>query len=328
MTELKQCEFFLLRYQPDSLTGEFANIGIVLLEGGGAPSPVTAAAGTHGVDAAQPPAAVRHDVHVRFTRDWRRVRCLDPDADLDVLQELENDLREQFTAGPLSGELLVSRLQDYCSNALQLTPVTACLAEDPAREVETLARLYLERPLHGSSARVSGRQAIVARMKDAFEQAGVWGRMLKRIAAADYTFAGDPLKIDCGYTVDGPQLTAHGQGSENTSLLSLVEEPLVLPAVSGRPSAVDSVHLFHAVSLASDLDTAKVLAFSFPQLREGIARKERRRAELTAITEDGLDLNDPAVAFALATLKRSEIAVAAARDLPRIAERARDDLGS
>lgn len=327
MAELKQCEFFLLRYQPDSLTGEFANIGIVLLEGGDATSPVTAAAGTHGVDVAQPHAAVRHYVHVRFTRDWRRVRCLDPDADLDVLQELENDLREQFTAGPLSGEVLVSKLQDYCSNALQLTPVTACLAEDPAREVETLARLYLERPLHGSSARVSGRQAIVARMKDAFEQAGVWGRMLKRIAAADYTFAGDPLKIDCGYTVDGQRPTAHGQGSENASL-SLVEEPLALPAASRRPSAVDSVHLFHAVSLASDLDTAKVLAFSFPQLREGIARKERRRAELIAVTEDGLDLNDPAVAFALATLQRSEIAVAAARDLPQIAERARDDLGS
>lgn len=289
MAEPKQCEFFLLRYQPDSLTGEFANIGVVLLEDG-----------ANGAEVAQPLSAARNGVHVRFTHDWRRVRCLDPDADLAVLEELENDLREQLRAGPLSAGSLVAKLQDYCSNALQLTPLTACLAEDPAREIETLARLYLERPVwHGSSTRVSARQAIVARMKNAFEQAGVWGRMLKKIAAADYTFAGDPLKIDCGYT-----------------------------AVCSRPSALgaDGVRLFHAVSLATDADTAKVLAFSFPQLREGIEKKERRRAELTAITEDGLDLNDPAIAFALATLQRSEIAVATVAGLPDIAERARLDL--
>lgn len=289
MAEPKQCEFFLLRYQPDSLTGEFANIGVVLLEDG-----------ANGAEVAQPLSAARNGVHVRFTHDWRRVRCLDPDADLAVLEELENDLREQLRAGPLSAGSLVAKLQDYCSNALQLTPLTACLAEDPAREIETLARLYLERPVwHGSPTRVSARQAIVARMKNAFEQAGVWGRMLKKIAAADYTFAGDPLKIDCGYT-----------------------------AVGHRPSALgaDGVRLFHAVSLATDADTAKVLAFSFPQLREGIEKKERRRAELTAITEDGLDLNDPAIAFALATLQRSEIAVATVAGLPDIAERARLDL--
>jgi hypothetical protein len=28
---------------------------------------------------------------VRFTRDWRRVRCLDPQADIEMLQALEND---------------------------------------------------------------------------------------------------------------------------------------------------------------------------------------------------------------------------------------------
>lgn len=307
MAEPKQCEFFLLRYQPDSLTGEFANIGVVLLEDG-----------ANGAEVAQPLSAARNGVHVRFTHDWRRVRCLDPDADLAVLEELENDLREQLRAGPLSAGSLVAKLQDYCSNALQLTPLTACLAEDPAREIETLARLYLERPVwHGSSTRVSARQAIVARMKNAFEQAGVWGRMLKKIAAADYTFAGDPLKIDCGYTAVGHRPSAIG------SEVNVEIRPL--PPDRRQPRA-DGVRLFHAVSLATDADTAKVLAFSFPQLREGIEKKERRRAELTAITEDGLDLNDPAIAFALATLQRSEIAVATVAGLPDIAERARLDL--
>ena len=32
MADFKQCEFFLLRYVPDVVKGEFVNIGVVLLE--------------------------------------------------------------------------------------------------------------------------------------------------------------------------------------------------------------------------------------------------------------------------------------------------------
>ena len=34
MAELKQCEFFLLRYVPDAVKDEFVNIGVVLMEPG------------------------------------------------------------------------------------------------------------------------------------------------------------------------------------------------------------------------------------------------------------------------------------------------------
>ncbi len=34
MADVKQCEFFLLRYVPDVVKGEFVNIGVVLLETG------------------------------------------------------------------------------------------------------------------------------------------------------------------------------------------------------------------------------------------------------------------------------------------------------
>ncbi len=32
MADFKNCEFFLLRYVPDVVKGEFVNIGVVLLE--------------------------------------------------------------------------------------------------------------------------------------------------------------------------------------------------------------------------------------------------------------------------------------------------------
>jgi len=127
-------------------------------------------------------------------------------------------------------------------------------------------------------------------MREAFEQAGVWKLMRKRIAVAEYTHPGDPLKIDCGYRPNG------------------------------------EVKLFQAVSLASDVDAAKVLAFTYPQVREGIARLEQAKTSLTAIVEDDLDRTDEPIAFALDTLARSQIAVAAQAELPQLAEMARREL--
>src|SRR5580693_5558058 len=70
MAAFRQCEFFLLRYVPDVVKGEFVNIGVVLLE-----------TGEGGF------------TDVRFLRDWRRVRGADPEADIELLESYEEDLR-------------------------------------------------------------------------------------------------------------------------------------------------------------------------------------------------------------------------------------------
>jgi hypothetical protein len=264
MPELKQLEFMLVRYVPDAIKDEFVNIGVVLLDNGNA--------------------------EVRFTRDWRRVRCLDPAADIEMLEALEADLRQQLTRGVVDRQTLLTKLQDYLSNGLQFTAPKGCLTQDPAQELQTLAQMYLERRVWRGSPTREGRALIVARMRDAFEQAGVWALMKKKIAAAQYTHKGDPLKIDCGYRPDGV------------------------------------IKMFHAVSLDNDVDAAKVLAFTYPDIRDGIARVEKAKSELTAIIEPDLDRSDEAILFALATLERSAIAVATTSELPRLAEAARQEL--
>lgn len=263
MSKSEHLEFMLIRYVPDVVKGEFANIGIVLLDGA--------------------------TTHVRFTKDWRAVHALDPAADIATLQALEWDLNGQLTGGVLDRATLVKKLQDYLSNGVELTPLKGVLAKDAAAEVETLARIYLGRRRVGAE-RSTGRAAIVGQMKNAFEEAGVWALMSKRIAAAQYTHRGDPLRIDCGY----------------------------------RPNGV--IKMFHAVSLATDTDAAKVLAFSFPEMRAGIARVEKAKTELTAVVEADLDREDEQVAFALAVLAKSEIHAASTDDLPDIAQRARVEL--
>jgi hypothetical protein len=107
---------------------------------------------------------------------------------------------------------------------------------------------------------------------------------------AKYTHSGDPLKIDCGY----------------------------------QPNGV--IRLFQAVSLSTEPDSAKILAFSYPALSEGIARIENAKTDLTAIVEDELDRNDEAIQFALETLERTAINIAGINQLGAIAERARTEM--
>jgi hypothetical protein len=268
MAAFKQCEFFLLRYVPDAVKDEFVNIGVVLVE-----------PGANGAGFAE----------VRFTRDWQRVKCLDPAADIEMLEGLEDDLRARLRE--VGRAEFLNAINESFSNLLQLSPAKACLTESLADEIGRLAEMYLERVRRpAGKGAAAGRQLILRHMREAFEQAGVWQAMHKHIAVADYTQPGDPLKIDCGYRPNG------------------------------------ELKLLHAVSLASDVDAAKVLAFTFPQIREGIARLGQIKASLTAIVEDDLDRTDKPIAFAVDTLSRSDISIAAQAELPRLAEIARREL--
>ena len=278
MPELKQCEVYLLRYVPDAVKDEFVNLGVVLLETGEGENLFT---------------------DVRFTRDWRRVRCLDPEADVELLESFESEIRRMLQSRaaevinyrePMSRrEWLLRLLEDGLSNTLQITPAKAVLTESPQKELGELAQTYLESAAHARRAQ-SGRRVILNAMREAFEGAGVWGLGRRDIALANYGNKGDPLKIDFGY----------------------------------RPNGV--IKMFQAMSLETDVDAAKVLAFSYPALREGLRRAENAASELTAVVEDGLNRDDDAIGFALATLAAREIRVAAVSEMPAYAERARVEL--
>lgn len=266
MAQRLQCRFFLLRYAPDAVKNEFVNIGVVLL----------------------PPAG---SAEIRFTRDWSRVRCLDPQADIEVLEALEADLREKLREMNGDHEFILRRIQDSFSNALQPTEFQGCLAESPAQEADELARLYLERSRQRQPRELSARRAIYRRMQREFASAGVWPLMWRNVPVERYTRSGDPLEIDCGYSPNG------------------------------------AIKLFHAVSLATDVNSAKILAFTFPQLREGIGKAEGKEALLTAVVEDDLPADDEAASFARETLQQSAIVIATAAEMPEIAAQAARELG-
>ncbi len=174
----RNCQFQLLRYVSDAVRNEYVHIGVILREQGS-----LAAA------------------EVQFTRDWRRVRCLDPEADTEMLEGMESELRRRFRDEP-QGRLM-GILDESLSLNVQMTEPKAYLAESLPAGMEELMRLYVEPPPRERVPRLRGRAAIQAEMRREFERAGVWDLLRKHIAASEYTRAGDPLRIDVGYRPNG-----------------------------------------------------------------------------------------------------------------------------
>jgi Protein of unknown function (DUF3037) len=282
----RACEFRLLRYVPDAVRNEYVHIGVILRE----------SAPPRRAGAADRDAAASEPTLVRFTRDWRRVRCLDPDADTALLEGMESELRRRFLAEP-DGNLM-RLLNESLSLSVQMTEAKAYLAESLPAGMEELMRLYVEPPPKERVPRLSGRAAIQARMRTEFERVGVWELLRKRIAASEYTRPGDPLRIDVGY----------------------------------RPNGI--IRMFHAVSLEPGVEMAKVLAFSAAGLRAGVERVEKAQLELTAVIEPAAKLGatgeEPErlemYRFGVETMEEHQIRVLTTSDLGRVAETARREL--
>jgi hypothetical protein len=270
------CEFFLIRYVPDVVKGEFTNIGVLLRE-------------------VRPDAARNDMAVVRFTRNWTRVRCMHADADIALLESLEAEIAARLSSSHIDVKPVMEILQDTLSNSVQMTGAKACLAESMVAELEQLMRMYVEPLKVKVERRSTGRAAIAGAMRTQFERAGVWGLMRKRIDASMYTRAGDPMKIDCGY----------------------------------RPNGI--IRMFHAVSLEGDVETAKGLAYSTPQLIEGVHRMEGATLQMTAIVEpmQSVSADDEAserYRFGVEAMERQAIRVMTMNDLARIAETAKLEL--
>jgi hypothetical protein len=267
MADRRQLEFFLLRYVPDAVKDEFVNIGVVMVE-----------AGANG----------RGFADVRFTRDWRRVRCLDPQVDVEMLEALERDVRGQL-ATTHDRAILLRRLEDSFSNVIQISPAKGCLAEDPVAEIEVMASLYLEAAKVGGKREVSARQRILGKMREAFEQAGV-AKFVLPVPVAPYTKPGDPFQFDFGYRVEG------------------------------------TIKLFHAVSMKANVDAAVTLAVRYPRIARGMFEVTQAAPVLTAVIDDDLDRGNESVQFAMSMMEDEKIRIAVAAEMPMIAEVARREL--
>jgi len=263
MAALHQLEFFLLRYAGDATKGESINLGVVAI----APS-----AGGSGEFA-----------DVRFIRNWKRLHCFDPLADVEEVQAIEREIRQDLRNPQRRADLL-KRLTDSWSNVIRFEPLQGCLTESPALEMERLNTIYLETPAGTEKREISGRQRILNAMRDELHKAGVLALMQTNIAVSEYTRPGDPLKLDFGYPAD------------------------------------DGFKFLHAVSLAQRVEQGMLLAAKFPRIAASMQAKRDVKAWLTAVVDDDVDRSRDEVNVALDMLQENGIIVARAGEMPEIAD--------
>jgi hypothetical protein len=268
MAVLQQLEFFLLRYAGDATKGESINLGVVAI------SPDNGQAGGF--------------AEVRFTRNLRRLHCFDPLVDVEEVQAIEREIRQDLHDPQKQSELL-KRLHDSWSNTIRFDRLQGCLTESPALEMERLSTIYLETPAGTEKRELTGRQRILQVMRNEFDRVGVLGLLQRDIPISEYTRPGDPLKLDFGYPVEG------------------------------------AFKFIHAVSLAQRVDLGMMLAARFPQIAVGLQAKKNVKAWLTAVVEDELPVRDE-VKFTLDLIQENGIVVTHASEMPRVAEAIRLEL--
>ena len=186
MPETKRlpCGYQVVRYAPNLLRDEWVNIGVVLFDTEGG-------------------RVVRR--LMEEPGEFARVRRLHPQADENLLRRLPEEFEAQLTAANGDGLREMTRLNDTLANSVQLGPPHGLLAEDLDAELDRLYHVHVEPPaLAGRRFEdLSTRNAIRTRANQVFRSAGLWQRLERRIPVDEFTYAGDPLRMDYGYRRNG-----------------------------------------------------------------------------------------------------------------------------
>jgi|SRR5580658_135976 hypothetical protein len=226
---------------------------------------------------------------VRFTRDWRMLQCVAPDVDFEWFSAVESELRGGL--GRLRRrEELINIVNERFGTMIDVAPMKAVLTDDPVKEMEVLTSMYLvpmERGERGQQR--TGRVAIVNTMKEAFTNAGVLELLQRDLDVVKYTGQGDPFRLDFCYR------------------------------------AGSAVKMFHAISVAANVDQALALAYRYSRVETGM-RQEQLQPSLTAVVDQETMLQDERTRFAIGMLEQNSVRVRATGEMAEIAGAVRLEL--
>src|SRR6266566_2038141 len=177
---------------------------------------------------------------------------------------------------PASGRLLQRLLEEPAEFARvrRLHPAAdeeflRRLSEDLEAELDRLYHDHVEVPRQGRLADAASRNGIRARATQVFRGTGIWPRLERRLRVDEFTYAGDPLRLDYGYRRNGTR------------------------------------GFVQALSLSQDLAQAKVLAFTADAIRQTLSVSEVGAATET----EPHPQENPRHRFVLGLLQAREISV-------------------
>jgi Protein of unknown function (DUF3037) len=180
--------YVILRYTPNLVRNEWVNIGVLLFD---------------------PASGERRLRLIEEQEEFARVRRLHPAADEGLLRGLRDDLEDRLgdarhTAENGDWQKLLAKWEDTLSNALQLAPQKGVYAVDLDAELERLYADHVAPQRAASRVGGAGTRAFVRNYcAQVWKLANLWGRLEKAVPVREFTFPGDPMRIDYGYRRNG-----------------------------------------------------------------------------------------------------------------------------
>ena len=189
--------YHVLRYTSDLVRDEWVNIGVILFD------PLTGA------------------LRLRLVEEqdeYARIRRLQPRADEDVLRGFRDHLEDRFASfqrnrpaeqngAPSVGEELQKLVADWnntLSNGLQFAPQKGVYADDLDVELERLYSEHVAPPRKVIRVGAPGNRAMIrSYCSQVWKTAGLWDRIQKSVRVTEFTFPGDPMRIDYCYRRNG-----------------------------------------------------------------------------------------------------------------------------
>ncbi len=236
-------------------------------------------------------------VEVKIASNLRAIRCVYPDADVEAISGALADL------APLLRD--VTDIEKHLQHLPADFPVhfnflssTALLTDSIEEELPLLEKQYLS--VMRSAGRDSvdnqgesepfGRAYLRRRMQEEFGPLIETGLLVEEVAVSNYTFHGDPLKIDFGYWRDR------------------------------------DYRMMHATSVVTGLEQTAILAMKWRDIRRSVEHKIDGRCELMSVIEDSRFTESPQAEAAQRWLVEEGIEVRRANELTDIGAGIRREL--
>jgi hypothetical protein len=186
--------YHLLRYVPNLVRDEWVNIGVLVFN---------------------PRTGERRLRLIEDQVEYSRIRRLHPSVDEAVLRCLRDELEDRLDswgnkslAIPLQD--IISKCDATLSTGLQIAPQKGVMAGDLDAELE---RLYSDHvaipPVRSRIGQPGSRATIRAYCAQVFKQARIWDRLQKSVRVAEFTFPGDPSRLDFSYHRNGTRGYVH-----------------------------------------------------------------------------------------------------------------------
>src|SRR5271155_1370241 len=194
----RTCAYRILRYTPNLVRDEWVNIGVLVYD---------------------PQSGERRLRLIEEQVEYARLRRLHPEADESLLRALRDNLEDRFDSfrssngggsGSSALQELLLKWDDTLSNALQLAPQKGVIANDLDAELERLYGDHVALPRVPSRVGAPGSRAQMrSYCSQVFRQARIWDRIQKSVRASEFTFPGDPMRIDYSYRRNGTRGFLH-----------------------------------------------------------------------------------------------------------------------